>query len=454
MSRRRKIILACVCAGLVVGLVGLRLGASRIVLARITSALRDEYGLEVESGRLSLALISGRARVVDVRITDERAPVLEADAIELSASFIDLLRGRYDFESLVVTRPTLHIVVEKGEKTNFARILHRRQQAAGPAHFVFFQDARIEDGRCLLDDAVTDPEHPVQLAFEEVDVALTEMQVSGARESAEPGDMRLDAFLMQKDDPARISFVGWAPALSNPLTIALHMAITGLDLAHIPQYVKKKTRSALGGDVIHLACTLRAEDNVIEDGALAATVAETKVDLSLRFGGTLSDIVFDEDSKLGALFHLPFARLGHMGDVAVTSTWKAAGDLGQGVVDAGEAVAEGARDTLEGMFRLDPLGALEAAGGGVLEGAKELGDGIVGVFRRLFGGSESPAKEAKKDKREQRRFTVLHEKCRHALLSAALESAKDSSSARRERIAAELAHVSAEEVPHPKGQEH
>ena len=438
MKRRTKIILTCASATLVVALVVLRLSASRIVWSRIASSLHEVYGLYVESDDTSLALLSGQGTVRGLRILDAGASVLEAEELQISASITDIFRGTYAFNALVAKRPVLHIVVEESETTNLARICARSPASAGPTHFVFFDDARIIDGRVILDDAVTDHEHSALLTFENIDVTIHDLHVAGEPRSSEPGDIRLDALLTQKSDAARIALVAWGPTLSGPFTFAVHGAVTGLDLALLPQYVKRGTRTALGGDRIHLAGTLRAEGGNIVDGAIAAHIVESGADVSLRFGGQMSDIVFDKDSQLAALFYLPFVRLGHVGDVVLTSAWGAAGDVGQGVFDAGGAVVSGAADTVRGMIRFDPFGALQAAGGGVLQGAQSLGQGLVGGVRRLFGGGGSAKEEARADADNQRWFVEWHDQARRAMLAAALASAGDSTSARRNRIGAEI----------------
>jgi hypothetical protein len=438
MLRRRNLILAAVLGGVVVLAVGLRLSASRIVWSRIASAVQERYGLELEVDEVSLALLSGGATLRGLRITDDGKPLIEAERVELSASLRDVFAGSYDLRRLVVTRPVVHVVVEQGESTNFSRIFGRRKPLTRPAHLVVLREARVTDGRCVLDDAWTDPEHPVHLTFEELAVRIDELQVSGTPGSSEIGDFRLDALLVHKESPARISVVGWAPPRERPLTVAVHAAITGLELGQISQYVSDRTRSALGGDLIHLAGSMRTRRGVIEDGALAAEVVGKGVELPLRFGGTTSDVVFDGDSKLAALFHLPFARLGHLGDVALTSTWGATVDIGSGIVGAGASAAEAVVGTLGGMLRLDPLGALEAAGSGVQGGAQALGGGVAGAFRRIFGGEESAEHAAKAEAQQERKFAALHAKCRRAMLEAALESAAHSSSARKRRIEAEL----------------
>jgi hypothetical protein len=438
MKRRTKIFLAAGVVSALALFVGLRMSVNRIVWSRIASATHETYGVELTLDDLSLSLLDGRATAYGLRITDAGAPVIEVEELELAASLRDLLGGSYDFAKLVLVRPVVHLTVEDGATTNLARILARAETSDEPASLVNFQDARIVDGRCVLDDALTDKDHPLKLVFEDIDVAVSELQVSGEPRSTEIGDFRLDAQLSQASGPARISIVGWAPPLGDRLTMALHAAVTGLDLGELGPYVGRGARSTLGGDVLHLGASMRVDEGVILDGAVAAKVVASGADYALRFGGTTSGIVFDEDSKLAALFQVPFARLGHLGDVALTSTWGAASDVGAGIVDAGKSLVDGAEQTFDSLVQLDPLGALEAAGGGVFDGAKELGGGILSGVERLFGGRESKADGAKREAKEQREFSRVHEGCRREMLAAALVSAKNSSLDRRRRIEAEL----------------
>jgi hypothetical protein len=457
MTRRRKIILLSVLTVLVLGLVALRLSANRIVLSVLASSMHDLYRVDVTTTDLSLSLLSGGVKLEGLRVLDGGDPVFEAEEVAISASINDLVRGRFEFDKLVITRPVVHMVVEKGDSTNIARILARpkpspdAEPSTGPPPVVFFHDAQIISGKFVLEDSITDEDHKGKLVLEEIDITLDDVQVAGERESDDLGDIRFDALLKQKHDPARISIVGWAPSLTAPMTMSIHVAITGLDLSQIPQYVDKKARKALGGDVIHIAATLDTKDNNIKHGAVAATVAASDTKLSLKFGGTLSHIVFDKDSQLSALFALPLGRLGHVGDVALTSTWNAASGVGKGVVGAGGAVAGGVGTAVKDVATLDPLGALQAAGGGVVEGVKQLGEGVAGIFGGLFSSDE---KDEKQDKDQQRRFNELHKKCRRAMLKAALESAKESSSSRKRRIESELEQVKPDKEPAAKAEGH
>jgi len=448
MRRRRKLFLGVLLTVLVAIPVVLHFSKNRLVWSRIVASLHEVYGLEVEAESVSLSLLSGKGTIRGIRITEAGSALLEADEVQISASLGGMLRGVYDFEALTVIRPVFHIVVEAEKRTNFGRIFAERKPAGGPAKFTFLENAHVMDGTCLLADDVTDPDRPLALRFESLQLALSHVQISGEPRSSANGDMRLDALLVQARAPCRIALVAWAPSWRSPPTFALHAAITGLDLAQFPQYAKKSIRSALGGDVLHLAGNMRAIDGSIVDGAIGATVVETGSDHFLRFGGTTSDLVIDQDSRLALLFDLPFARLGHLGELGITTTLGAATAVGKGIVGAGESAVSGVADTIEGMIRLDPLGALEAAGGGVLDSAKALGGGVVDGVRRLFGGLGTRAENAHEDVERERRFAALHHDCRRAMIRAALESAGDSSNEREQRIETELLELDAARVVH------
>lgn len=442
MQRRGKLILAAAVTGPVLVLGGLRLGLNSWVGSRAAAALHAKFGVEVEYDDIALSTASGHARFLGVRATDQGAPLIEVDEVEISASIRDLVAGTYEFRELILTRPVFHVVVEKsenGETTNFGRIYAGRKPPTRDRQ-ISFLDARVVGGRCVLDDAITDHDHPAHLEFEGLTASAADLQLSGKSRFDDPGDFRVDALLAQKHVPARISLVGWAPPPHQAPTFALHAAITGLSLDGLSQYVKDSTRRALGGDTLHLVGTLRAHRGVIADGAIAARVLETDDKLSMRIGGTTSELVFDQDSKLALLFHVPFLRLGKVGDVSVTSTWGAAKEMGAGVYEAGEAVVGGVTGTVKGMLQLDPLGALEAAGGGIFKGAKKLGGGVFDAFGRLFGRNELREKPEKLDAE----FAKVHAKRRRSMLEAAFESAHDGSDARRARIETEL------EVPQPR----
>ena len=193
--------------------------------------------------------------------------------------------------------------------------------------------------------------------------------------------------------------------------------------------------------VVHIVGTMLTTNGALQKGAIKAEIVATGMDIPMRFGGTTSAIVFDKDSELSALFHLPFARLGHMGDVALTSTWGAARDVGSGFVDAGASVVDGFKGTLGSMVRfeqIDPLGALQAAGGGMLGGVEALGGGLIDGTKRVFHFPESKSKKAKKQAKEAREFASLHERHRRAMLAAALASASDAQADRKRRIEHEL----------------
>jgi len=429
VTRRRKL-LVIAAGALVAVFVVLRLCANGLLWSRIAGSIHDKFGVDVEMDDLSLSLLSGDATVLGVRIIDRGTPLIEAQSVEMSVAVTDLFSGKYDFKKLVVRGFAAHVVVETPESTNMRRVVAGRKRGEGPDDFVRFRRARIVDGSYTVADAVTDPKRPSLLRVHDAAVEIENLQVSGEPNSTEIGDLRLDALLAQDGAAARVSMVAWARPWTDAPTFVMHAAVTGLDLKQMPQYVDDSTRGWLGGDVMHLVATMRAKKGVIEHGAIVGEVVATGTLLPIRFGGAVSDPVFDERSKLDDVFHFGFARLGR---VAVI------GDVGAGVYGAGESVVDGAVDTFDAMTHLDPLGALTAAGGGVAGAGKSLGKGIVDVVKRLFGSGDSPAQTDEAAAVAEAAFAKLHAKRRAAMLDAALASAANGPAARRKRIEAEIA---------------
>jgi hypothetical protein len=433
VPRRRRLVKAALWTGaalavLVGAAVALRAALlDRWLWSRIASAIHDKYGLDVASADYEFSLGAGEGVIRGVRITENGKPVVEADAVELSATARDVFAAEYDFRKLTVRGLTVHCVVETPETTNLQRIWARRRIAPGPSDFVRFRDARVVDGSYLVDDSVTDPKRPTLLHLLNVEMVARDLQVDGEPRTRDVGDVRLDGLVAQQGAPARVSLVAWAPPWTPKPTFTLHGAITGLDVSQLPQYVDDSSRWWLGGDLLHLVGTMRAKDGVVEEGAIVGEVAATGSLLPMRFTGPYDDPVFDERSKLADLFHFGFARLGR---VAVI------GDVGSTFYDVGESVAGGAQDTVEALSRVDPLGALRAAGGGVVGSASSIGKRLVGGVKRLLGvGGDAPADEAE---RQDAAFSVLHAQRRRAMLEAAEASSAGGGPERRRRLHAEL----------------
>jgi hypothetical protein len=95
------------------------------------------------------------------------------------------------------------------------------------------------------------------------------------------------------------------------------------------------------------------------------------------------------------------------------------------------------------MIRLDPLGALTAAGAGFVGGVESIGKGLLGGVTRIVGGGDSPTKDGDEAAQRQAQYEALHRlRCR-AMLDAALKSSEKGPAERRKRIEKEIAAVTA-----------
>lgn len=413
-------------------------------------ALDDRYGVTLEVDGVSVAPLRGTATLTGVRVKDGDRVVLEAEEARGSIAVRDVLDGRYDFRQLVLVRPVLHITVEPSGRSDFRRILATQPKTPprpGPPDVVVLRDLRVEHGRVEWTDPVTDPKVPLHLVIDDIEIALTELQVSGATATNCWGDVRADAVLRQPEFPARFSIVAWAAQRKEEPTFVAHLALTGLDLRILPQYVSAADRFALGSDVLHLTASFDVRDGAIALGAIAGEVAGTRTVLPLMVGGTTDAPVFDENSKLATVMRVPLGRVGRMGEVAAGAAWSmlkggagGAADIGEGVVGAGKSLAGGAGGAYEGLAEGDPLGALKSAGGGVVGSVKSLGSGVVEGVKSIFGGGSDAAQSlagvAPADLDAQ--FAKLHRERRRRTLEAALASVPPAVEERRKRVAAEL----------------
>jgi len=398
-----------------------------LLWSRIEKAIRGKYDVDVAVDDFALVLRAGEATIRGVRITDHGKPLIEAERVEMSASLWDVFGATYDFRELTVTGLAVHCVVETPTTTNVGRIWNARKTSPGPGDFVRFQKARIVGGQYFVEDSVTDPARPTLLHLENIDVEVRDLQAAGAPRTRDFGDVRLDCVVAQKAAAARLSAVGWFRPITADSTFALHAALTGLDLAEIPQYVDQSSRAWLGGDVMHLVGSMRAKDGVVREGAIVGEVAATGTLLPMNFGGPVFEPVFDERSKLADLFRFGFERLGR---VAVI------GDVGTAAYGVGKSIVEGTEETIDAMAHLDPFGALSAAGGGVTGGLKSVGEGFVGVGRRILDlagvlPKDDPAKQ-------EAEFEALHALRRSAMFEAALRSARRGPAARRTYLEKEI----------------
>lgn len=421
--------------------------------------LDNRFGVQLEIDSVSIDVLRGTGTLTGIRIRDGGRTLFEAAEARGSIGVRDVLAGRYDFGAITLVRPVVRVEVEPSGQTDLARILARPPKtppSPGPPGVIVLRDARIEDGRFEFVDAVVDPAKPLRLVLDELAVTMTELQVSGTQVTDSWGDVRVNARLVQPDFPGRLSVVAWVRPLAAQPTFVAHMALTGLDLRALPQYVGSTERFALGSDVLHLTASFDARDGQIALGAIVAEVAGTSTVLPLRVGGTTDEPVFDEDSHLATLMSVPLGRIGRVGEVAVGAAWsvvKGAGsgvaELGGGVVGAGQSLAGGATGTYEGLSHGDPFGAIRAAGGGLFGGAKSLGTGIVEGVKSIFGGGSDAAQAlagmAPEDLDAQ--FRKLHRERRRRMLEAALASVPEGVKGRRARVAAEIEAMPKDEPP-------
>ena len=425
----------------------------------LQQVLADRFGVQLEIDGVSISVMNGTAKFTGIRVKDGGRTMLEAAEARGSIAVRDLLDGRYDFRQLVLVRPVLHLEVEPSGRSNLRRILAtppKTPPTPGPPDLVVLRDLRIEQGRVEWNDAVTDPKVPLHLVFDDIEIALTELQVSGATATNCWGDVRADAVLRQPDVPARLALVAWAAQQRERPTFVAHLALTGLDLRTLPQYVSATDRFALGSDFLHLTASLDVRDGAIALGAIVGEVAGTSTVLPLMVGGTTDAPVFDVNSKLATVMRVPLGRVGRVGEVAAGAAWSVlkggaggAADVGEGVVGAGKSLAGGAGGAYEGITEGDPFGALKAAGGGVVGGVKSLGSGVVEGVKSIFGGGSSAAQALAgvEPADLDAQFGKLHrDRCRR-MLQAALASVPKGVESRRARVAAELAAMPKEEEP-------
>lgn len=437
----------------VVALVVGRLALGPFVRGKLHDALAERYGVDLEIDSVSLSLLDGTATLSGLRAREGGHTFFEADEIRAAADIRTILDGRYDIRSIVVVRPVLRVEVESTGRTNFRRIITtppKKPAAAspGPPDVVVLRDVRVEGGRFEYLDALADPKNPLHVFVDDIAVALNELQVSGEPITESWGDVRFDALLRQPAFPARISLVAWAKQAQEQPTFVAHLALTGLDLRALPQYVSATDRLALGSDVLHLTASFDVRDGVIALGALAGEIVGTDTVLPLRVGGTIDAPVFDEKSQLSALLRVPLGRVGRVGEVAAGAAWSVlkggaggAQQVGEGVVGAGKSLAGGAGGAVEGISQGDPFGALKAAGGGVFGGVKSIGSGIVEGVKSVFGGGSDAAQALAgvEPSDLDARFTKLHRERRRRMLEAAVASVPKGVEGRRSRVAAELA---------------
>ena len=250
----------------------------------------------------------------------------------------------------------------------------------------------------------------VKLRIVDLEAAVLDGQTGSGESQDRFGQITVDANVEQpKHRPTPLTIVHWSTSSGGTEpTFVAHAALTGIDLDSFPAYVDATHRASLGVDHLDLVISMDVREGMIRRGAAVATSPERERTLTLLFGGRFDDPILDRSSQLIALWDLPFARLGHVGDV----TW-----------ETGSAVVGGAVGVIEELARGDPFGAGGAAVEGVGGGVSALGshalDALEGIGRALGLVAQD----------EPRDTTALHAHQRELFLAARREAAQTWSSA-------------------------
>ena len=387
------------------------------VRAKVLPDLWARYGLTLAAERQDLSVAGGTADLHRVRFLDGDEEVLTAKRMEVKISLRGLYHGRTVVERLVFDDPVLHARTEKNGHTNVERILERTrndsqvvepQAARRPA--TLWKELLVHRGTIEY----RDPSRGVKLRIVELAAAVLDVQTGSGESQDRFGQITIDAKLEQPDhEPAPLTIVYWSTQSGGTEpTFVAHAALTGIALDSFPAYVDAGYRASLGVDELDLVASMDVREGIIRRGAAVATSPGRERPLTLLFGGRFDDPVLDRSSQLLALWDLPFARLGHVGDVA----W-----------EAGSAVAGGAVGVIDELVRGRPLGAGEAAvegvGGGVQALASSALDAIEDIGRALGLVAQEETRDAK----------ALHARRRALFLAARRAAAHKWSSAHPER---------------------
>jgi hypothetical protein len=341
------------------------------VYAKILPDVMARYGLTIAAERRDLSIAAG-AQLHEVRFLDGDEVVLAAKRMNMRVSLRALYGGRTIVERLVFDDPVLHTRIDANGNTNIGRILARPQRRPGeprrPA--TLWREVVVHSGTVELHDRV----RGVRLRITDVESEVLDLQTGGGESQDRFGQITLDANLEQTNhEPAPLSIVHWTTSATTlqPTFIA-HAALSGIDLDSFPAYVDAGYRASYGVDELDLVVSLDVRDGVIRRGAAVATSPERKRPLTLLFGGPFDDPILDRSGQLAALWELPFARLGRLGDLTV---------------ETGSAVVAGAVEVVEELARGDPFAAGGAAVDGVEGGVSALGshalDAVEDVGRAL-----------------------------------------------------------------------
>ncbi len=372
------------------------------VRARVLPDLWARYGLTMEAERQDLSVAGGTADLHGVRFLDGDEEVLTAKRMELRISLRALWEGRTIVQHLVFDDPVLHARIEADGQTNVGKILERPrthpQKAKRPA--TLWEEVFIHGGTVECDDRA----RGVKLRIVDIESSVLDVQTGSGESEDRFGQISIDANLEQPESkPAPLAIVHWttSSATREPTFVA-HAALTGIDLDSFPAYVDDAYRASLDVDQLDLVVSMDVREGIIRRGAAVATSPERKRALTLLFGGRIDDVVLDRSSQLVALWDLPFAQLGSVGDV----TWA-----------TGNAVVGGAVGVVEELSQGDPLGAggaaVEGVGGSVQAFASSALDAIEGIGRALGLVEEA----------EPRNAAALHAHRRELFLAARRKAA-------------------------------
>jgi hypothetical protein len=382
------------------------------VRTQVLPDLWARYGLTMAAERQDLSIADGTADLHGVRFLDGDEEVLTAKRMEVRISLRGLYQGRTIVERLVFDDPVLHARIEADGHMNVGKILERPrtdpQAARRPA--TLWEEVLVHRATVEFHDRA----RGVKLRIVELEATVLDVQTGSGESQYRFGQITIDANLEQPTrKPAPLAIVHWTTSSGNTEpTFVAHSALTGIDLDSFPAYVDATYRASLGVDHIDLVVSMDVREGIIRRGAAVATSPERKRALTLLFGGRFDDPVLDRSSQLIALWDLPFARLGRVGDV----TW-----------ETGSAVAGGAVGVIEGLVRGDPFGAggatAEGVGGSVLALGSNALDAVEGIGRALGLVAQEEPRDA----------TALHAHQRGLFLAARREAAQTWSSAHPDR---------------------
>jgi hypothetical protein len=378
------------------------------VRARVLPGLWSRYGLTMAAERQDLSVAGGTAVLHRVRFLDGDEEVLTAKRMEVRISLRGLYRGRTIVERLVFDDPILNARIEGEGHTNVEKTLERprtHSQAAEPQTpkrpATLWKEVLVHRGTVeYLDRA-----RGVKLRVLDLEASVLDVQTGSGESEDRFGQITIDAKLEQPNQkPAPLTIVHWTTSSGRTgPTFVAHAALTGIELDSFPAYVDATYRASLGVGQLDLVISMDVHDGIIRRGAAVATSPERERALTLLFGGPFDDPVLDRSSQLLALWDLPFARLGHVGDVA----W-----------ETGSAVAGGAIDVIEELVRGNPLGVAEATadglGGGVQALPSNVLDAIEDIGRALGLVEQEQARDAK----------ALHADHRSRFIAARREAAQ------------------------------